>query len=242
MSSQSNNQTELVPEDSRKNEECNVYIIGTEKLSNELLLYFLTQATSPSFNCKLLDASSKLETEITNGIKKLVLFNCHGVHEQNIIAACQRQLPETSTDFYFACVNVPHDSQIAKNAISDGVHGIFYENDSLDTLKRGIKAILKGELWFSRDTLSATLANLVEEKKTFKSSHHEVSNRIRLTKREKEILKYIALGKTNEEIAHKLNISILTVKTHVRNIYSKINVPNRIQAIFWVTKNFLHLK
>ena len=242
MSSQPNNQTKIVPEDPRKKEECNVYIIGKEKLSNELLIYFLTQAASPSFNCKLLDDSVKLETENTNGINKLVLFNCHGMHEQNIIAACQSHLPEASTDFYFACVNVPHDSTIAANAINVGVQGIFYENDSLDTLKRGIKAILKGELWFSRDTLSATLANLVEEKKTLKSSHREVSNKIRLTKREKEILKYIALGKTNEEIAQKLHISILTVKTHVRNIYSKINVPNRIQAIFWVTKNFLHLK
>jgi DNA-binding NarL/FixJ family response regulator len=242
MGSKSNNQLDSMTKNPSIKEECNVYIIGREKLSNELLLHFLAQATSPSFNCKLLDASAKLETENTNEIKKLVLFNCHGVHEQNIMAACQRQLPDPSTDFYFACVNVPHDSQIAENAISDGVHGIFYENDSLNTLMRGIKAILKGELWFSRDTLSATLSNLVEKKKTFKSSHHEVSNRIRLTKREKEILKFIALGKTNEEIAKKLNISILTVKTHVRNIYSKINVPNRIQAIFWVTKNYLHLK
>lgn len=242
MGSKPNKQRESMPTDSGKNEECNVYIIGREKLSNELLLYFLEQATNPSFNCKLLEFSEKLVTKNTNGLKKLVLFNCHGLHKQNLIAACQNQLPEASKDFFFACVNVPNDSQIEINAISDGMHGIFYENDSLDILKRGIKAILKGELWFSRDTLSTTLSNLVEEKKTLKSSNRELSNKIRLTKREKEILKFIALGKTNEEIAKKLNISILTVKTHVRNIYSKINVPNRIQAIFWVTKNFIHLK
>ena len=237
MGSKSNNQRE-----SMTKEECNVYIIGREKLSNELLLHFLEQATNPSFNCKLLEFSEKLETDKTNEEKKLVLFNCHGLNEQNLIAACQNQLPEASKDFFLACINVPHDSQIEKNAINDGMHGIFHENDSLDILKRGIKAILKGELWFSRDTLSATLSNFVEEKKTLKSSNQELSNKIHLTKREKEILKLIALGKTNEEIANKLNISILTVKTHVRNIYSKINVPNRIQAIFWVTKNFLHLK
>ena len=228
--------------DSGKNEECNVYIIGREKLSNELLVYFLEQATNPSFNCKLLDSSEELITKTTNGLKKLVLFNCHGLNEQNLLATCQNQLPDASTDFYFACVNVPHDSDVEVNAINDGMHGIFYENDSLDILKRGVKAILKGELWFSRDSLSATLSNLVEEKKTLKSSNRELSKKIYLTKREKEILKYIALGKTNDEIAKKLNISVLTVKTHVRNIYSKINVPNRIQAIFWVTKNFIHLK
>lgn len=230
-----------MPQYTEKNEECNIYIIGSEKLSNELLLYFLAQSTSPSFHCSLLDSFSKLETDKTQGIKNLVLCNFHGAHEQNLLDECQRHMADAPPGFYWACVNVQHESKIAENAISKGVHGIFYESDSLATLKRGITAILKGELWFSRDTLSATLASLVEEKKTYKSSH-VASDTIRLTKREKEILKYIALGKTNDEIARKLNISILTVKTHVRNIYNKIKVPNRIQAIFWVTKNFLHLK
>ena len=70
----------------------------------------------------------------------------------------------------------------------------------------------------------------------------EAGYKVGLTKREIEILKLIALGKNNENIANDLNISTLTVKTHVSNIYRKINVPNRIQAIFWATKNFIHLK
>jgi DNA-binding NarL/FixJ family response regulator len=226
-----------------KNEEYNIYIIGSEKLSNELLLYFLEQSTSPTFHCSLFDTFSKLNTDKTNRIKSLVLCNFHGADVQNLLDECQHHMADAPPGFYWACVNVPPDSKIAENVISKGVHGIFYESDSLATLKRGITAILKGELWFSRDTLSATVSSLVEEKKTYKSSSYEVSShKIRLTRREKEILKHIALGKTNDEIAGTLHISILTVKTHVRNIYSKINVPNRIQAIFWVTKNFIHLK
>lgn len=182
-----------------------------------------------------------LETDPQKEIKKLVLCNCQETNEQNIVDACQRHMTTAPPDCYWACVNVKHSAKIAENAISRGIHGIFYESDSLATLKRGIMAILNGELWFSRDTLSATLSSLVEEKKTYKSSD-VVSVNVSLTKREKEILKHIALGKTNEEIATKLHISILTVKTHVRNIYNKIKVPNRIQAIFWVTKNFVHLK
>jgi LuxR family transcriptional regulator of csgAB operon len=231
----------MVPNNSNINEEYYVYIIGRKGLNNELLLTYLSQSPSPIFRCSLLSSFSMLETEKTPGIKKLVLCNCGDVQEQNPINTCQRHMTNAPSDCYWACFNVPLGTKIEENAISHGVHGVFYESDSLTTLKRGIIAILQGELWFSRDTLSATLTNLVEEKKTYKSSQ-SVTDRIRLTKREKEILKYVALGKTNEEIAEKLHISILTVKTHVRNIYNKINVPNRIQAIFWVTKNYLHLK
>lgn len=241
MNSPSSGPKEIISNDTNKTVEYHVYIIGRKGMNNELLLYYLSHSTSPSFHCSLLSSFSMLETDKTQGINKLVLCNCSDVHEQNPINTCQRHMTDAPPDCYWACFNVPLGSKIAENAISHGVHGIFYESDSLATFKRGIMAILQGELWFSRDTLSATLSSLVEEKKTYKSSH-AVTDRIRLTKREKEILKYIALGKTNEEIANKLHISILTVKTHVRNIYNKINVPNRIQAIFWVTKNYLHLK
>jgi DNA-binding NarL/FixJ family response regulator len=223
-----------------KNQDCNVYIIGRQEMMNELLLYFLAQK-NPSLHCSLLNSFLMLGIEETGGIKNLVLCNCQDMHENNVTEACPGRMNAAAPDCYWACFNVPRDAKIAENAINDGVQGVFYETDSLATVEKGVSAILKGELWFSRDTLSATLSSLVEEKKTYTSST-AISDNIHLTRREKEILKHIARGKTNDEIAENLNISILTVKTHVGNIYSKINVPNRIQAIFWVTKNSLHLE
>jgi len=52
-----------------------------------------------------------------------------------------------------------------------------------------------------------------------------------LSKREAEILAQINLGKSNQEIADELFISLSTVKSHVSNIYSKLDVKNRVQAI-----------
>ena len=62
-------------------------------------------------------------------------------------------------------------------------------------------------------------------------------NRVALTQRENEVLTMVAVGATNEEIADRLCISPHTVKTHVYNIFKKINVPNRLQAAFWAAKN-----
>ena len=55
------------------------------------------------------------------------------------------------------------------------------------------------------------------------------------SKREQEILELLIKGHTNKEIGEELYISINTVKTHIKNIYSKLNVSNRIQLISKVT-------
>jgi DNA-binding CsgD family transcriptional regulator len=58
-----------------------------------------------------------------------------------------------------------------------------------------------------------------------------------LTPREVEILAMVAVGAKNEEIAEKLYISPHTVKTHIYNIFKKIDVPNRLQAALWAASN-----
>ena len=58
-----------------------------------------------------------------------------------------------------------------------------------------------------------------------------------LTPREVEILSMVALGFKNEDIADRLFISPNTVKTHIYNIFKKIDVPNRLQAALWAAKN-----
>jgi LuxR family transcriptional regulator of csgAB operon len=58
-----------------------------------------------------------------------------------------------------------------------------------------------------------------------------------LTAREVQILAMVAVGSKNEDIADKLCISPHTVKTHIYNIFKKINVPNRLQAALWAANN-----
>lgn len=59
-----------------------------------------------------------------------------------------------------------------------------------------------------------------------------------LTERELEVLNYIALGKSNEEIAKKLNVSTHTIKVHSHNIYNKLLVEDRTQAVIKAIKNY----
>ncbi len=62
---------------------------------------------------------------------------------------------------------------------------------------------------------------------------------IPLTKRELQVLRHIALGLSNKEIAHSLDISVETVKEHVQNILRKIDASDRTQAAVWAVKGGL---
>ena len=78
--------------------------------------------------------------------------------------------------------------------------------------------------------LDSFLMNLLKEE----SFNHTLEN---LTSREKEILKLIAKGLLNKEIANELNITERTVKNHISNIFKKINVYDRTQAAVFAIKN-----
>ena len=67
----------------------------------------------------------------------------------------------------------------------------------------------------------------------------ELTDRIRKAKRENMILYKLSIGHNNTEIADDLSISYNTVKTHIYNIYKKINVESRSEATLWASRYFL---
>jgi DNA-binding NarL/FixJ family response regulator len=118
---------------------------------------------------------------------------------------------------------------IEKEVTGSTISGIFYSSDPLNQFLKGVSAIFNGELWFSREVMT----NLVRNSRNSNSSNIKDT----LTHREIEILSLIAVGEKNEDIAEKLFVSTNTVKTHIYNIFKKINVSNRLQAALWAAKN-----
>ena len=123
------------------------------------------------------------------------------------------------------------DSVFEKKAMDSGVKGIFYNNDPLPLFAKGICSVLQGDLWYSRKTLTQCLMGpkCLEDS----SGHSDASG---LTFREKQILACIASGYSSKAISSEFSISLHTVKTHLYNVYRKINVNNRLQASLWATK------
>lgn len=115
------------------------------------------------------------------------------------------------------------------------IRGVFFSGCTSDVLIRGLTAVFEGEIWFPRACLSAYLART----RTSPSPSHKLPINDILTKKELEILRLISKGNSNAAIANTLSISCYTVKTHVYNIFKKINASNRVQAIRWAQDHSL---
>ena len=130
----------------------------------------------------------------------------------------------------FALFNAPRGTGLSLEALRRGADGLFYSGDSTELLAKGVATLLDGRMWYPRHTLE----RFISEQRL---SERKASDQHMLTIREQQILKLVAAGASNAEIARTLYISLSTVKSHLYRIYDKIDVPNRIQATLWTLNN-----
>jgi len=207
-----------------------VIIIGPRKFQNELAAWYLEKVAG--LRCQLLnDYSAEAADVCEEDSKGLLLWDCLGNDLENLWAGLGACYPFGDGRYFSALFNVKNGIGIEDEVIRRGVRGVFFETEDLKGFVKGVRAILGGELWFSREALSKYLLN------TRKQTRYFGKTKTNLTRRESEILMIIASGASNDDIARRLNISLHTVKTHVYNIYNKIQVPNRLQAALWASKN-----
>ena len=115
-------------------------------------------------------------------------------------------------------------------------YGANLKDSDFDTLKKAIFSVYSGETYIE-PSLMPLLNSSLAERDVLKE---KVSD---LTRREMEVLKMIASGAFNKEIALTLNISERTVKNHVSNIFKKIGVSDRTQAaVFAIKNNIISIK
>ena len=120
------------------------------------------------------------------------------------------------------------------DAIVAGACGYLLKDASIDELLRGIHAAALGE-----SLISPHVAAKVLQRVRASSAQPDIEETIRseLTERETEVLKLIANGKENAEIAADLHISPKTVKNHISNILMKLQIDNRIQAAVYAVRS-----
>ena len=207
-----------------------VHIVGPLKFQNELMAWFLQENTGLICAC-----SKNLEVDSFSdppGEKTaLILMDCLASDLTSLKSTIRSFFGAGNTGYYIALFNMATGQPFGNDLVKKGIRGIFYNSDPLPNLKKGVPAILNGELWYSRKDLTKYLLDSDTE------SDFAMETKALLTSREKEILILIASGISNSQIAEKLSISRNTVKTHLYNVYNKIKVPNRLQAALWSAKH-----
>lgn len=108
-----------------------------------------------------------------------------------------------------------------ERAVRFGAWGIMLKDTAADDLLECIEKVISGERWLPPDLIGPAIAR--ETKRRVEKEAVENS----LTAREQELVRFVADGLSNKEIARRANISEGTVKIHLHNIYQKLNVSNR---------------
>src|SRR2546421_839246 len=122
------------------------------------------------------------------------------------------------------------------DAILAGACGYLLKDSSIGELMQGIRAAAVGE-----SLISPTIASKVLQRVRASSPVPEIAEQIQtqLSEREIEVLKLIANGRDNADIAGQLHISPKTVKNHISNILMKLQIQNRIQAAVYAVRSGL---
>jgi LuxR family transcriptional regulator, csgAB operon transcriptional regulatory protein len=130
--------------------------------------------------------------------------------------------------------NVPYRISTEKLLELGNLKGLFYSSDGMEKLNTGLNSILTGQNWLPRHVASQLIHYYrhIFRNQTLKAT-------VDLTAREIQILRSLQTGASNLQMAEHLFISEFTVKSHLYQIFKKISVKNRSQAISWANQNLV---
>ena len=122
------------------------------------------------------------------------------------------------------------------DAVRNGASGYLLKDSSIDQVEQAIRLVAEGQSLIS----PAMATKLLEEFKQISSPGRRNHLMVpRLTDRELEVLRLVARGLSNRDIAKKLFISENTVKNHVRNILDKLQLHSRMEAVMYALREKL---
>jgi DNA-binding NarL/FixJ family response regulator len=120
-------------------------------------------------------------------------------------------------------------------AVKNGASGYLLKDSSIDEVAQAVRVVAEGQ-----SLISPSMAvKLLDEFKEMSRVDKDQVSTPRLTDRELEVLKLVATGQNNREVARQLFISENTVKNHVRNILEKLQLHSRMEAVMYAVREKL---
>ncbi len=134
------------------------------------------------------------------------------------------------------CAFSMYDSvDLVNRAKNEGLNGFLVKSDSIDEITFGLTQIMKGSFYVSH-TITNKMWNNEFDSNQISLSKFDIKNL--LSKRELDVARLYAEGKSSDYIAENLHISVLTLKQHRRNIYKKLNINSIGQlAVLFINGN-----
>lgn len=162
-------------------------------------------------NTDVLVISSNLDEQPSRGIEVLQELRELQSHIRSVL------LPDSSKD------------EIVLQAFRAGARGVFGRNEPMELLSKCVRCVYQGQIWANSHHLGIAMAALASTP-TVRAVNAEGMNL--LSERELEVVRCLAEGLTNREIAQRLHLSPHTVKNYLFRIFDKLGVSSRVELLF----------
>ena len=205
-----------------------IILFGQQNLQNSILIGYIHQRTM--IDCQLVNIPSWRPEWNQTQRRTLAMIDAESARPDRLQDLLE-QIYEQPTDTQVVFFNVTSGQGMERFVVWPMVNGLFYREANQQQLCKGIQGVFDGEYWLPRHLMGQYM------ERNRHRPRRMTANANLLTKREKQILKLTATGATNTEIADSLNVSMHTVKPHIYNLFKKIGVSNRIQAVNWAQEN-----
>ena len=189
---------------------------------------------SPGFSCtgSYADAESAI-SELPSRPPNVLLMDIQlpGLDGISAVRVLRSRLPDTE----IIMLTAKEDQERTFAAFASGASGYLLKDNRPNEILEAIKEVCAGGAPMS-PLIARRLVRSVDEAKPAQLQVHKVEVDESLTPREQQILKLMAEGLRYKEAADRLGLSADTVRAHLRNIYKKLNVRNRSEALLKLSK------
>jgi len=150
-----------------------------------------------------------------------------------VLASIKQKSPDTMA----LMITHARDEQAIIKAIRAGAKGYLSRNTNISEIIKAIQVVHQGEFWVQRKLVNRFInGDFMSEISAEDSRQNKLDT---LTPREQDVLRALVKGSTNKEIANELFISEKTVKSHLNQVFKKLNVSRRLEAILSAIKTGL---
>ena len=147
-----------------------------------------------------------------------------------------RRLRDQGTTTAILILTIYDDSETVFGLLESGATGYVLKDEALETLVSAVRAVAQGQSWLSPAVARQVVRRAVREEP---SPREQVRASISLTPREVQVLRLLAQGLDNEAIAQRLVVTKRTVQNHVSNVYGKLGVASRTEAMLYAIRHEL---
>ncbi|MDA8219850.1 MAG: response regulator transcription factor [Dehalococcoidales bacterium] len=155
---------------------------------------------------------------------------CDGVAATRLLKA---ELPEAKV----VVLTMSDEEQDVLTAIQAGADGYVVKTTEVAALVKSIRGVLAGEAALTRQMMARLIARMRHERE--QGQRTEGPGVSTLSEREREVIRLVARGASNREIAAALVVSESTVRSHLHNILFKLGLENRVQAAMYALREGL---